>query len=238
MKAGKISSFAETYGQHAPQAVAYKAAFVSAQRGGKAPVPQSSRTVGQFAQCMDAGLHFGQRVEIGSPMADMGKKNPVFPFPRRIPAYPHMPRYEAVGTETQVPVLIIYGRQEQRIANGHPPMLPAGINAMVVIIVGTADLVRDCRGGVMIDGACLVLAVKVFIDHAGDVGVAGQGKFQAQQAVFPAIFAEKLRMVVELMLKVGTKLPVLHAPFHGKIPTAQHVAHDVGLQKVIPYKIF
>ena len=98
-----------------------------------------------------------------------------------------MPSHKAVVGHVDVAIGVINGRTIKRIAHYLPPMLPARIDVVVVIIVLSAQVVGNGVGVVVVDRAALVLGVKVFKHHIGNPSSVFKVQFRPKHPVFKVV---------------------------------------------------
>ena len=76
-----------------------------------------------------------------------------------------MPGHKAVILHLNPAILIIEGRTVEGIAHHLPPMLPAGEESVIVIVVTPTDMVAHGRSMIMIDGAALVFRIQILYHY-------------------------------------------------------------------------
>ena len=134
-------------------------------------------------------------------------------------------------------VFVIDGRSKQGVTDAHAPMLPARIDAVVVVVVTPVHLVGDGFSLVVIDGTRLVFGAYVLNDDRTDKWVGGQGGVNAQQVVLDAILQGEHGLILKIALKIGTDLPGFAAagtsvPCQAHVVASQRVAEAVAFCEI------
>ena len=136
---------------------------------------------------------------------------------------------EAVAGEGERTVARIEGRGIEGIAHGLTPVLVAGVEVVVVVVVHTADLVGYLRGLVVVDGAALVGGVEILVGEGREPAAVVELEVDAPEAVVPSVLEEHLGVVFEEVVVVKAEAPALALVVEAEEPAAQGVARCVGV---------
>ena len=101
-----------------------------------------------------------------------------------------MMAYDAVVLEHDGAVGIVDWGNDERISDSHSPVLPTGVNVVVVVVVTPAYLLGNFVGVIPVHRTALILGIEVFIDHSRHERIFRQSYFHAPQSVFPLIVEE------------------------------------------------
>ena len=93
--------------------------------------------------------------------------------------HPQVEGLEPIVLNVDTPILVVEWRAIQRVAHYFSPMLPPGVNVVIVKIVDARDMVTHVLRVVVIHGTTLKLGVQIFKHHAAHQVVVFQIEFHA-----------------------------------------------------------
>ena len=108
-----------------------------------------------------------------------------------------MPGRKTIVLDSKRTIGIVDRRTIERIAHHLPPMDPAGIEAMVVIVLSTSNVIVHARIVVVVDWAALVPRIQEFDHHGVQPSHLGQLQVCTQHDVF-----ERIEQVTVLLARV------------------------------------
>lgn len=160
---------------------------------------------------------------------------------------------EAVVTHLYGAVVVVYRRAVEWVAYHLSPMLPAGVDAMVVIVVHACDVVADVLRVVVVVRSALILRVYILEDEAAQPCAVLHVELGTEHhvlqivhevaALLPCVplFAlavavvveqEHLAVVFEEVVGVYREAPQIGVKVQTRYPTAQLVAGAVGVESI------
>lgn len=190
---------------------------------------------------------------IGTPSLLISKEGTIGEAVGRLPVEAQMIGHESGVLQIKAAVGVVDGGAVERISHHLPPMLPARIDVVVVVVVTACDVVAHGGRTVVVDGAALVLGVQVLHHHVPEPGAVMEVQLQPQHDVFQVVeheatvfllvplfplsvaivvHEEHLRVVIEIVVSVEMspeEVAIVVEPGH---PTAHLVARHVLIESL------
>ena len=182
---------------------------------------------------------------VGAQSFLIGGQQPIGQPVCRIAADAQVEGHESGVLEVDDAVLVVDGRAVERVAHGLSPMLPTGVDVVVVVAVAAADVVGQRGRVVVVDGAALVLRVDILKHDVAQPRAILYVQLQAEQHVLQVVDEvatllpdsplvacsvavvvelQHRRVVFEVFIDVESQLPGIVVVVHAHHPRAQLVA--------------
>ena len=164
-----------------------------------------------------------------------------------------MEGHESVVVNTYLIVGVIYRRAEQRVADDLSPMLPSGVGAVVIVVVGAGNVVADVLRAVVVVWTALVFRIEILEHDVSQPCAILDVHLCSEHHVFEAIHEvaavlpcvpllalsvaviveqEHLAVVLEEMVGIHAQSPCLGVVVYSHHPAAQDVALLVAIHSV------
>ena len=106
----------------------------------------------------------------------------------RSAAHAQVEGHKAVVAHIYLPVVVIDGRPVERVAYHLPPVLPARVDIMIVIIVYSPDVVGYGLRVVVVYRATLILGVHIFEDDVAQPARVFEVEFRSEQHILHVVY--------------------------------------------------